>query len=139
MFLKYVVPKDNKSELILFWKLEGFGWEYFERGCVHSFLVHVRAPAMHTQRDHCSQHAPQQLLNNYRITGAKPHVGTTEGKTPETLHRDSLASNEKHQPIVSLNWRLFGDHSENILFFYVLTVFWLRDFWRPDFLGTFFL
>lgn len=32
---------------------------------------------------------PQQLLNRYRIRRAKPHVGMTEGKTPETLHRDS--------------------------------------------------
>lgn len=62
MFLKYVVPKDNKSRLILFWKLEEVGREYFELGSVHSFLVHVHVPTMHTQRDHCSLHAPNSYL-----------------------------------------------------------------------------
>lgn len=139
MFLKYVVPKDNKSRLILFWKLEGVGWEYFEHGSVHSFLVHVHAPMMHTQRDHCSQHVPNSYLT------------ITESQGQSLMLRQRKRKPYKH--CTEIPWhqtrnisRLFlliegclGDHSENILFFYVLTVFWLRDFWRPDFLGTFFL
>lgn len=68
---------------------------------------------------------------------AEPRVGMTEVKTPETLHRDSWHQMRNISRLFLLIEGCLGDLKENILFFYVLTLFWLRDFWRPDILNTF--